>query len=144
MARILAIDYGTKRVGLAVTDPLQIIATALDTVENHKLIPYLKDYFNKEAVEKIVIGLPKRLNGDDAHITQKVLSLPEEFGKLFPEIPVILHDERFTSKLAMQSMISSGVSKKQRAQKDNLDKVSATIILQSYLEELSFTKSRNY
>jgi putative holliday junction resolvase len=142
MARILAIDYGLKRVGLAVTDPLQIIATALDTVENNKLFAYLTNYLSKEPVEKFVIGQPKRLDGSDAHITQQIQKLPVTFAKYFPEIPVVFHDERFTSKMAMQALIQSGVNKKQRAQKENLDKVSATIILQSYLEEQNFSKLR--
>jgi putative Holliday junction resolvase len=135
MPRVLAIDLGTKRTGLAVTDPLKILANPLETIETGQLMNYLKAYFVKEAVEVIVLGLPIRLNGQDNEMTPRVMKLKEELEKNFPEIKIILVDERFTSKMAMQSMIAMGSKKKDRIEKaGNLDKVSAAIILQSYLE----------
>lgn len=136
MARILAIDLGTKRTGLAVTDPLKILANPLETIETGQLINYLKSYCAKEEVEAIVLGLPTRLNGQDNEMTPRVMKLKEELEKAFPEKKIALEDERFTSKLALQSMIAMGSKKKDRKEKaGNLDKVSAAIILQSYLEK---------
>jgi putative holliday junction resolvase len=133
MARIMAIDYGTKRVGLAVTDPLQIIASALDTIDEHKILDYLKTYFLKEDVEKVLIGYPTQDDGTDTHNTPHVRIFIEKFKELFPDKIFELRDEAFTSKLAMQAMVNAGVKKKQRREKGNLDKLSATIILQEYL-----------
>ena len=133
MARIMAIDYGTKRVGLAVTDPLQIIASALDTIDEHKIFEYLKTYFSKEDVEKVLIGYPTQDDGTDTHNSPHVRAFVEKFKELFPDKNFELRDEAFTSKLAMQAMVSAGVKKKQRREKGNLDKLSATIILQEYL-----------
>lgn len=141
MARIMAIDYGLKRVGLATTDPLQIIASALQTVDNKQIDAFLNNYLAIETVETIVVGLPARLNGDDTHITKPVRIFAEKIKKKYPHINVILHDERFTSKIAQQAMISSGMSKKDRQQKGNLDMVAATVILQSYLEQQSIHKN---
>ena len=136
MARILAIDLGTKRTGLAVTDPLKILANPLETIETGQLINFLKSYCAKEEVETIVLGLPTRLNGQDNEMTPRVLKLKEELEKAFPQQKIALEDERFTSKMAMQSMITMGSKKKDRKEKaGNLDKVSAAIILQSYLEK---------
>ncbi len=136
MSRILAIDLGTKRTGLAVTDPLQILANPLETVETGQLMLFLKAYFAKEEVKTLVLGLPTRLNGEETEMTPKVLKLKEELEKVFPDKKIALVDERFTSKLAMQSMIAMGSKKKDRKEKaGNLDKVSAAIILQSYLEQ---------
>jgi putative Holliday junction resolvase len=136
MARVLAIDLGTKRTGLAVTDPLKILANPLETIESGQLINYLKTYCTKEDVEAIVLGLPTRLNGQDNEMTPRVMKLKGELEKTFPEKKIILVDERFTSKMAMQSMIAMGSKKKDRKEKaGNLDKVSAAIILQSYLEQ---------
>lgn len=136
MARILAIDLGTKRTGLAVTDPLKILANPLETIETGQLINYLKSYCAKEEVEAIVLGFPTRLNGLDNEMTPRVMKLKEELEKAFPEKKIALEDERFTSKMALQSMISMGSKKKDRKEKaGNLDKVSAAIILQSYLEK---------
>lgn len=136
MARILAIDLGTKRTGLAVTDPLKILANPLETIETGQLINYLKSYCAKEEVEAIVLGLPTRLNGQDNEMTPRVMKLKEELEKAFPEKKIALEDERFTSKMALQSMIAMGSKKKDRKEKaGNLDKVSAAIILQSYLEK---------
>jgi putative Holliday junction resolvase len=136
MARILAIDLGTKRTGLAVTDPLKILANPLETIETGQVINFLKSYCAKEEVEAIVLGLPTRLNGQDNEMTPRVLKLKEELEKAFPQMKIALEDERFTSKMAMQSMIAMGSKKKDRKEKaGNLDKVSAAIILQSYLEK---------
>lgn len=135
MGRILAIDYGTKRTGLAVTDPLQIIATALDTVETPRLLDYLKDYFKKEAVEEVVIGMPKRLNNTDSEIAPLVRSFIAKFETAFPDLPVFQTDERYTSSMARAAMLEGAMKKKERRIKGNVDKISATLILQSYLRE---------
>lgn len=135
MPRVLAIDLGTKRTGLAVTDPLKITANPLETIETSQLMVYLKNYCTKEEVEAIVLGLPIRLNGQDNEMTPKVMKLKKELETAFPDKKIALIDERFTSKMAMQSMIAMGSKKKDRKEKaGNLDKVSAAIILQSYLE----------
>lgn len=137
MGRILAIDYGTKRVGLAVTDPLQIIASPLDTVHSKDVIKYLKDYDANEGIEELVLGMPKKLDGTDTNATRHVQQFHKHLKKQFPEKPVYLHDERFTSKIALDAMIASGSKKKDRREKGNIDKVSAAVILQSYLESKS-------
>ena len=137
MGRILAVDYGAKRVGLAVTDPLKIIATALDTVHSKDVLDYLSNYTNNEEVEAFVVGSPSKLSGEDTNATHLVNIFVKHLKKKFPEIPIHLHDERFTSKMALQAMIASGSKKKDRQNKGNIDKVSAVIILQSYLESIS-------
>ena len=134
MARILAIDYGSKRTGLAVTDPLQIIATALETVPTHQLLDFLKNYVARESVDTFVVGMPTRLNGTDTDNTPRVRQFVTRLENAFPAIPVYLHDERFTSAMALQAMIAGGTKKKDRREKGNIDKVSATIILQSFME----------
>lgn len=135
MPRILAIDLGTKRTGLAVTDSLKMLANPLETIETGKLIEYLKIYFVKEEVDTLVLGYPTRLDGSQNEMTPRVISMKEKLGKEFPTLKIELVDERFTSKMAMQSMIAMGSKKKDRREKaGNLDKVSAAIILQSYLE----------
>ncbi|MFY0602241.1 MAG: Holliday junction resolvase RuvX [Cyclobacteriaceae bacterium] len=134
MARVVAIDYGAKRTGIAVTDPLVIIASALTTVPSHTLMDFLKDYFLKEEVSEVVFGMPKNTDGSDTNATPLVQAAINRFKKLFPEKKLVLHDERFTSKMALASMIAAGSKKKDRRNKSNIDKVSATIILQSYLE----------
>ena len=135
MGRILAIDLGTKRTGLAVTDPLVIVASPLETIPTHQLLEYLKNYTSKEEVSTIVLGWPKSLDGTDTNMTQPIVSMERKLRKIFPEIKVELVDERFTSKMAMQSMISMGSKKKDRMEKaGNLDKISAAIILQTYLQ----------
>ncbi len=134
MPRILAIDYGLKRTGLAVSDPMRIIATALDTVESSKLLTFLSSYFQKEQVDQLVVGLPKRLNNKDTDMTAPVQKLVAELQAKFPDKPVALIDERFTSSIAKQTMIDGGMSKKDRRVKGNVDKISATLILQSYME----------
>jgi len=134
MARIIAIDYGLKRTGIAVTDPLQIIATPLEMVRTHDLMTFLKSYFEKEAVECVILGYPTDAFARDTDSTRHVKGFANLFSKTFPDLKLILEDERFTSKMALQSMIASGSTKAQRKEKGNIDMVSATIILQSYLE----------
>jgi putative Holliday junction resolvase len=134
MDRIVAIDYGSKRVGLAVTDPLQIIATSLDTVHAKDVIQYLKDYQMREGIECFVVGMPKRLDNTDTNATALVKAFVKNLERNFPSIPIHLHDERFTSAMALQTMIAGGMKKKDRREKANVDKISATIILQSFLE----------
>lgn len=134
MPRLLAIDYGAKRTGLAVTDPLQIIATALDTVRTHDLLVFLTQYKEKEEVEAFVVGMPRRLDNTETDNTPRVEAFVKQLKKTFPEIPVHTHDERFTSSMALQSMIASGSKKSDRKEKGNIDKISATIILQSFME----------
>lgn len=133
MGRILAIDYGKKRTGLAVTDPLQIIATALDVIDSAKLLGYLKSYFEKEAVDAIVIGLPKNLKNQDTDMTAVVKAVADQIQRSFPSKPLHFLDERFTTAIAHQAMIAGGMKKKDRQVKGNADKVSATIILQDFL-----------
>jgi putative holliday junction resolvase len=135
MPRILAIDLGTKRTGIAVTDSLKMLANPLETIPTTTLISYLKSYCIKEDVDTLVLGYPTRLNGADNEMTPKVMAMKGQLEKLFPDKKIELIDERFTSKMAMQSMIAMGSKKKDRKEKaGNLDKVSAAIILQSYLE----------
>lgn len=134
MARILALDYGAKRTGIAVTDPLQMIASPLDTVPSHTLMDFLKDYFQREEVSEVVIGMPKNTDGTATNATPLVEATVNRFKKLFPNKKLFLHDERFTSKMALDVMIAGGTKKKDRRNKGNIDKISAAIILQSYLE----------
>lgn len=134
MSRILAIDLGLKRTGLAVTDPMKIIATALDTVETATLITYLRSYVAKEPVERFVLGFPRRLNNRDTDMTPHVRSMESELAAKFPGIPVSLVDERFTSSIAKQAMIAGGMKKKDRREKGSVDKISAVLILQSWME----------
>ena len=135
MGRIVALDFGLKRTGIAMTDELQIIASPLTTVDSAELMVFLKDLILKNQVDTIVLGEPKRLNNQDTHITQNVYLLKEALEKEFPFQKIELVDERFTSKMAMQSMIDGGLKKKQRQEKGVLDSVSATIILQSYMNQ---------
>ena len=137
MARILAIDYGLKRTGLAVTDGQRIIATALETVETHQLLVYLERYFQKETVDQLVVGMPKRLDNTDTDMTPHVKKLVAQLKEKFPALPVALVDERFTSSLALDARIRGGMKKKDRRVKGNVDKISATLILQSFLESKS-------
>lgn len=134
MARILALDYGLKRTGIAVTDPMQIIATALETIPTEKLFTFLENYISSEEVETIVVGFPKSLNDKDTHATAPVRTLMAALEKKFPSIDLVAEDERYTSKMAMDAMIAGGMKKKNRRKKENLDKISAVLILQSYLE----------
>ena len=133
MARILAIDYGLKRTGLAVSDPLKIIATGLTTVESKQLIPYLKNYLSHEEVELIIIGEPKNWDDTDTHATPLVKKIVIELEKNFPHVPLKKVDERFTSKMASRAMIDMGLKRKQRQNKALVDEIAATILLQEYL-----------
>jgi putative Holliday junction resolvase len=137
MPRILCIDYGKKRTGIAVTDPLKIIATALTTVETNNLFPFLKKYFTDEAVELVLIGEPKNWDESDTHATPLVHQFIKKFKKDFPLMKIETVDERFTSKLAMQAMIEMGMKKKDRQKKENVDQIAAAIMLQEYLRSLN-------
>lgn len=133
MPRILCIDYGKKRTGIAVTDPLQIIATGLTTVDSPELISFLKKYFQQEEVELIVIGEPKNLDDSDTHATPLVNAIIKKLEKEFPKIPIKKVDERFTSKMAKQAMIDMGMKKKDRRNKRTVDEIAATIMLQEFM-----------
>jgi len=136
MARVLAIDYGSKRCGIAVTDELQIIASGLTTVSKAELLPWLQQYTSEEAVELFVVGEPKRMHGEASQIEPEIQEFLVKLLKQFPKIPVKRVDERFTSKMAFDTMLASGISKKKRQNKALVDQISATIILQSYLESI--------
>lgn len=133
----MAIDYGAKRTGLAVTDPLKIISGPLTTVETPQLFNFLKDYFKKETVELIIIGDPRNLNDTDTHATPLVKKIIERLKKEFPSIPVITVDERYTSKMAKGAMITMGMKKMQRRDKAMVDKIAAAMMLQEYMERNS-------
>ena len=133
MAQILAIDYGKVRTGLAVTDDMQIIASGLTTVPTKELLDYLKTYTSKENVELFLVGEPKQMNNEASESEVLIAPFISQLRTFFPQIPIKRVDERFTSKMAMQTMISSGLKKKQRQNKALIDEISATIILQSYL-----------
>jgi len=137
MARILAIDYGKKRVGLAVTDELQMIANGLTTIPPHEVIPYLREYTQQENVEAIVVGEPKQMDNTESESARYIKPFLKKLKAAFPDMPVKRMDERFTSKMAFQAMIDGGMKRKQRQNKAMVDKVSATIILQSYLQSIS-------
>lgn len=134
MSRILAIDYGRKRTGIAVSDPLQIIASGLTTVPTHQLMDFLLNYIKQEQVECIIIGHPKLLNNEDSENMKNIVPFINRLKKILPDMPVQLVDERFTSVLAHQTMLAGGLKKKDRQNKALVDEISATIILQSYLE----------
>lgn len=138
MSRILSIDYGSKRTGLAVTDPFQIIATGLCTVETPKLIAFLKNYFLKETVELVIIGMPVNFNDTATHATPLVQKFISVFQKTFPAVPIKEVDERFTSKMASRAMIEMGMKKKQRRNKAMIDEIAATIMLQDYMKRDNF------
>ncbi|MGL6269781.1 MAG: Holliday junction resolvase RuvX [Chitinophagaceae bacterium] len=137
MARIISLDYGLKRTGIAVTDPMQIIATGLTTVETQKLMQFLKDYFAKETVELILIGEPKNLDDTDTHATGPVKQFISRLKKNFPQIPIETADERYTSKMATRAMIDMGMKKKDRRNKALVDEIAATMMLQEYLEKIN-------
>jgi putative Holliday junction resolvase len=136
LPRILSIDYGLKRTGLAVTDPLQIIATGLTTVESKQLIPFLKDYFAREEVELIIIGEPKNWDDTDTHATPLVEKIIKQLEKNFPKIPIKKVDERYTSKMAKDAMLEMGLKKMQRRNKKLVDEIAATILLQEYMRRI--------
>lgn len=133
MPRILSIDFGSKRTGLAVTDPLKIIASGLTGLHTKDLENFLKDYFVKEEVELVIIGHPTNWDDSDTHATPLVQAFINRFKKIFPHLPIQKVDERFTSKLAVQSMVESGMKKKKRQNKNTIDEIAATIMLQEYL-----------
>lgn len=137
MGRIMAIDYGTRRVGIAVTDPLQIIASPINTISPSELFPFIEQYNKNSALESIVVGLPKKEDGSPTHITEEVEQLMIHLEKKFPEVRIVSHDERYTSRMAQESMLLSGAKQKARRKKSNIDQISATLILQSYLQEKS-------
>lgn len=141
MGRILSIDYGKKRTGIAVTDPCQIIANGLTTVNTREAEAFLKDYVAREDVERIVIGLPVQTNGKASENQERVRQFVQQLHKLFPQMPVEYHDERYTSVLAHQAMLDGGLRQKQRRNKALVDEISATIILQSYMEARRFSSS---
>ncbi len=137
MGRILAIDYGKKRTGLAVTDPLRITANPLLTIPTQELIEWLRAYINKEQVDEVVIGHPTQLNGQESESMQYIRPFMGQFAHLFPDLPLIAFDERFTSTLAHKAMIDGGMSKKKRQDKAVVDKLAACIILEDYLQSIS-------
>lgn len=134
MAKIIALDIGGKRTGLAETDDLQIIASPRETVATEKLMDYLHNWLSRESVETIVVGDPINLHGGDSNNSERVRQWMKKLKSAFPEMPLVLQDERFTSKMAAEALIKSGVKKKKRQQKGSLDKISAAIILQEYLD----------
>lgn len=138
MGRILSLDIGRKRTGVAVTDPLKIIANGLTTIPTHTIFDFLTAYFEKENVELLVVGYPVQMNNTPSEAVTYVIPVLNRLKKVFPQLKVELVDERFTSKLAMQAMIDGGMKKKDRQNKATVDTISATIILQSYLESLSY------
>lgn len=138
MPRILAIDYGTKRSGIAVTDNLQIIATGLTTVHTAELLDFIAKYAEKEEVTEVVVGNPKKLDNTPSETAQHVTGFVRKLAKIYPEKKVVLLDERFTSVMALDAMIAAGTNKKQRQNKETIDKISATILLQNYLDSKKF------
>ena len=139
MPRILSIDYGIKRTGIAVTDDFQIIASGLTTIPSEKVIAFLKEYFSKEKVEKVIVGEPKQMNGQPSESTEIIEKFVSKFKLEFPEMKLDRVDERFTSKMAFQTMIDSGLKKKQRQNKGLVDEIAATIMLQDYLLRYKIT-----
>ena len=136
MARLLSIDYGKKRTGIAVTDPLQIIPNGLATVPTAELFDFLKDYVSREQVERIVIGEPRQMNGEPSENMGRVRQFAARWKKAYPSIPIVFYDERFTSVLAHKAMIESGIGMKARHNKALVDEISATIILRDYMQTL--------
>ena len=142
MGRIIAIDYGTKRTGLAVTDPLRIIANALETVETKQLEKYLADYFSKNDVDIIVLGKPSQMNGEPSETMRFIEPLAGRLRRAYPDKEVVLYDERFTSVMAHRTMLESGIGKMARRDKALVDRISATIILQSYMDSIQYNADR--
>jgi len=138
LGRIVTLDIGRKRTGVAMTDPLRIIASPLETVPTHKLIDYLSDLFQKESIDILVVGYPRQMNNTLSEAVNYIKPVINSIKKKFPNMPIELVDERFTSKMAMQAMIDGGMKKKDRQVKSNVDKISAAIILQSYMEQLNY------
>jgi putative holliday junction resolvase len=144
MGRIMAFDYGKKRIGIAVTDPMQIIASPLTTVSSSEIESFLADYLQKEAVEEFVVGYPVQLNNKPSESVKYIDPFIKRLGKLFPGKKVNLTDERFTSKIALRTIIDGGVKKKDRRNKELADKISASLILQSFLEKRALNLNMNH
>lgn len=142
MGRIMAIDYGRKRVGIAVTDEMQIIANGLTTVASHEIFTFLKTYLKQEKVDTFVIGEPRQMNNQPSESLQFIIPFVNKLKKEYPEINIEMVDERFTSKMAFQTMIDAGLKKKDRQNKELVDTISATIILQSYMNRKSILKNQ--
>lgn len=140
MGRILAIDYGLKRTGLAVTDPMRIIANALDTVATQEIFKYLENYFSKESVDLVVIGNPKQMNGEDSETKVKIEEFAKGLNKRYPNLKTVWFDERFTSVLANKTILDSGIGKKARQNKSLTDKIAAVIILQGFMESTIYNQ----
>lgn len=138
MGRIIGIDFGRKRTGIAVTDPLKIVANGLTTVPSHTVVDFLVKYIEKENVEKIVVGLPKQLNGQPSENMQYITPFLNRLKKVLPQIPVVMYDERFTSTLAHKAMLDGGMKKKDRQNKEIVDTIAATIIINDYLQSNQF------
>lgn len=138
MGRIIGIDFGRKRTGIAVTDPLKIVANGLTTVPSHTVVDFLVKYIEKESVEKIVVGLPKQLNGQPSESMQYITPFLNRLKKVLPQMPVVMYDERFTSTLAHKAMLDGGMKKKDRQNKEIVDTIAATIILNDYLQSNQF------
>ncbi|MDO6519728.1 Holliday junction resolvase RuvX [Zobellia galactanivorans] len=136
MGRLLALDYGKKRTGIAVTDELQLIASGLTTVPTAGLVDFLKDYVSKEKVDRFIVGEPRQMNNEPSESEALIVPFLNRLAKVFPQIPIERQDERFTSKMAFQTMIDSGLKKKKRRDKALVDEISATIILQAYLNKI--------
>ena len=134
MGRIMGIDYGRKRTGVAVTDPLQIVAGNLATVPTHTLMEFIKDYIVREPVDRIVVGLPTQLNGEPSESMRYITPFVKRLGKELPDVPVVMYDERFSSTIAHQAMIDGGMKKSDRRDKTRVDAIAATIILNDYLQ----------
>lgn len=141
MGRLLAIDYGTKRTGIAVTDSLKIIPTGLTTIQTNTLLDYLKKYFESESVERVIVGLPKQMNNEPSENMVHIKAFVKKFNIRFPGIPVELYDERFTSVIAQRSMLEGGMKKKDRQNKATVDEISATIILRDYMESRAYKEN---
>lgn len=142
MGRILAIDYGTKRTGIAVTDPLQIISSGLTTVQTNMLLSFLEEYIKKEDVERIVVGFPLQMNNTPSDTLPYIKSLVKKLSVLYPSMPIDYYDERFTSVIAHKAMIEGGMKKKKRQNKAIVDEISATIILQDYMESRIYKEKK--
>ncbi|MEW5845717.1 MAG: Holliday junction resolvase RuvX [Bacteroidota bacterium] len=138
MGRIVALDIGRKRTGIAMTDPLRIIASPLETVPTHKIIDYLSGLLQKESIDILIVGYPRQMNNTPSEAVKYIKPIINAIKKNFSNLPIEFVDERFTSKMAMQAMIDGGMKKKDRQEKSNVDKISAAIILQSYLEQLNY------
>ncbi|MBU3025175.1 Holliday junction resolvase RuvX [Zobellia galactanivorans] len=136
MGRLLALDYGKKRTGIAVTDELQLIASGLTTVPTAGLVDFLKDYVSKEKVDRFIVGEPRQMNNEPSESEALIVPFLNRLAKVFPQIAIERQDERFTSKMAFQTMIDSGLKKKKRRDKALVDEISATIILQAYLNKI--------